>query len=57
MTIGRNAYLAYKQSLYPRREIPSTIVSTMPYCRSFFVSVDSKVWVHIALGFLKLAPK
>lgn len=57
MTIGRNAYLAYKQSLYPRREIPSTMVSTTPYCRSFFVSVDSKVWVHIVPGFLKLAPK
>lgn len=57
MTIGRNAYLAYKQSRHPLREIPSTMVSTTPYCRSLFVSVDSKVWVHIALGFLKLAPK
>lgn len=33
------------------------MVSTTPYCRSLFISVDSKVWVHIALGLLKLAPK
>lgn len=33
------------------------MVLTTPYCRSLFVSVDSKVWVHIALGLLKLAPK